>query len=529
MNTTPPTWEPAGREIRGLERFRRTLSRRRGLIALCVVIVPVAALVFSLTQQKRYEASASLLFRDPGITQKISGSPLPESSADPTRAAATNVELVSLGVVADRTAGALARGSSRSRNKIVMTGDEVSKSVAVSAKGQSDVVSVTAESSDPEGAALLANEFARQYIAFRREADRTQIREARGLVQTQLDGLSISERRGPQGIALLDRARELDVVAALQTGNAELVQPAETPASASSPKPVRNTVLGLFAGLLLALGIAPLADRLDRRLRDPREVEEVFERPILAAIPKSPSLAREGDNHSSQRQLPPAEREAFLMLRANLRYFNVSKQVRSVLVTSAASGDGKSTVAFHLAEAVAATGGKALLIEADLRRPSLAQTLGMNGDVGLARMLAGEVKFGDIVKPYFLSTDGAQAEEGRAMDVILAGPLPPNPVDLIDSERMKRLIHEAEGEYDLVVIDTPPTSAVPDAVPLVREVDGVIVVSRMGSSMRDGMLHLRDQLRNLEAHTLGVVINAAGGRERYDSSYYSPERTKKKG
>jgi len=200
--------------------------------------------------------------------------------------------------------------------------------------------------------------------------------------------------------------------------------------------------------------------------------------------------------------------EAFRMLRANLTYFNVGRDVRSVLITSAAPGDGKSTVAWYLAAMAAESGNDVVLLETDLRQPTLQARLQTPMDMGLSQYLAGIADIEQVIHraPTFVSTNGKSA--ARSLDVIPAGPLPPNPSDLIGSERMKTLIHDLEQRYELVILDTPPTSIVADAIPLIREVSGVIVVSRLGRSTREATTHLAEQLRNLEAPTLGVVVNS---------------------
>jgi succinoglycan biosynthesis transport protein ExoP len=471
----------------------RSLRRRIGVIVLCCVLVPASAFAFSQSQTKQYTASASLLFRDPGFDQKLFGSQAFAPSQDPAREAATNVKLVSLDVVAQRTARRLPEAR------------PVKNKVAVSPEGQSDVVGLSATYPNPRLAARVANTFAEEYIAFRREADRAKIAEARGLVERRIRQLSPADQ-GAQARSLRGQLEQLDILASLQTGNAELAEAAAVPTSPSSPKTVRNTGLGVFLGLLLGVGLALLFERLDRRVRDPKEIEEIFGRPILGAIPNSRTLDRSGP---AQEALPAKEDEAFRMLRANLRYFNIDRGDESVLITSAAPGDGKSTVAWNLAAAAAGAGSRVLLIEADLRNPALATNLGLYGTPGLSTVLSGEADMADVVQqiPVQASANGRGA---RTVDVLLAGPLPPNPADLLESDRMSEVIRTGESKYDLLVIDTPPASVVSDAIPLVNQVGGVIVVSRLARTTREAATHLRNQLRNLDAPVLGVVVNATG-------------------
>ena len=485
--------EPGGLSLPNL---LQALRRRLGVLVLCLVLTPAAALAVSLLQEKQYTATASLLFRDPQFDQKLFGSTFVQESQDPAREAATNVELVSLEEVADRTARRLGRG---------LSGEDVSEATEVEAEGQSDVVSISATAPDPQFAARLANTFGEEYVDFRREADRSTIREAQQLVRSELRGLSPKERRAESGQSLAERLNQLGVLASLQTGNAELAETARPPDDPASPKPLRNALLGLVLGALLGLGLALLVDRLDRRLRDPKEVEDAFDRPVLAGLPESGAIK---DADPLLRGVPEGEREAFRMLRANLRYFNVSRDIRSVLITSSSPGDGKSTVAWGLAVAAASTGSRTLLVEADLRHPSLATRYGLRSQRGLTSVLTGEVDRTAAVTEIPVTASANQAQPAHSMDVMLAGPLPPNPTDLIESPAMADLIREVEPEYDLVVIDTPPVAIVSDAIPLLTMVSGVIVVSRLGQTTRDAVQHLRSQLHHLAAPLMGVVVNS---------------------
>src|SRR3954468_13123863 len=471
----------------------RMLRRRIGVVLICALLVPAAALAFSLSQEKQYSASASLLFRDPQLDQKFSGAPVFPPSNDPAREAATNAKLASLEVVAARTSKAL-HGQ--------LAAGEITGKIAVEPAGQSDVVSITATDHDPVFAARLANTFAQQFIAFRRDADRSKIAAARQLVTDQLKRLSSTELAGPQGTALRQRSEQLQLLAALQTGNAELVQPANTPGAPSSPQTRRNVVFAALFGLIMGCGLAVLLERLDRRLKDPKQVSDVYGRPVIGAVPESREIAR---TEQSFEELPTNEAEPMRMLRANLRYFNVDREVRSVLVTSAAPGEGKSTVAKHLASAAASTGERVLLLEADLRRPNLKTRMKLSGDNGLSQVLAGTRSLRSAIEQ--VEVAGSTGER-RVLSVLASGPIPPNPTDLIESDRMRQVLKAVGEKYDLVVIDTPPTSVVSDAIPLVKSVDGVLVVARLGKTTRDASVHLRDQLNNLGAYVLGVVVNS---------------------
>jgi polysaccharide biosynthesis transport protein len=251
-----------------------------------------------------------------------------------------------------------------------------------------------------------------------------------------------------------------------------------------------------------------LLELVDRRVRHPQEVETIFDRPILAAIPQNRALRRDA------MRLPTLDKEPFRMLQANLHYAGNGTPVRSVVVTSAGEGDGKSTVAWNIGVAGADVGARVLLIEADLRHPSFAARCGLEAERGLSDVLTGRCELADVAHESPIGERGhrrngfTNAAATPTMHVVFAGPKPANPGGLLASRRMSKLLGEAERAYDLVVIDAPPTPVVADGIPLIKQVSGVVVVTRLGKNTREATERLRDQLRNLNASILGVVVNS---------------------
>jgi len=474
----------------------RPLYQRLPVVLAAIAVLGGGALAYSLLTPERYTGTAKLLFRDPGFDQKLFGSTVLAPSQDPAREAATNVALVGLDTISIRAAEAL---DGR------LTPSQIRDKVEVLAKGQSNVVVVLATDRSRWFAAALANTIAEQYIAFRLDADRSKINQAATLVRRRLQELSAEERGGEAGRSLRSQIEELELLASLQTGNAELVQPAIPPRSASSPKPVRNTLIGLFAGLVLGIGLALALDRLDRRIRHRGDAEAVLERPILGAIPESRALGGKGKDALV---LSGQESDAFRTLRTNLRYFAVDRGIHSLLITSSAPGEGKSTVARYLAATAAAANDRTVLLEADLRRPSLTANLPDLHARGLSDVLAGNASLADVIQRCPLLR-GGQPIAGRALAVVTSGPVPPNPTDLLESERMGDVLAELEGLYDLVIIDTSPVTVVPDAIPIMTRVSGVLIVVRERRSTRTGLRHLRRQLDNVGISPLGIVVNGA--------------------
>lgn len=477
------------------------LVRRTRLIIGCTLVAAASALVFSLLQTTQYSADAALLFRDSNLNQQILSStvakPILGFPAAAAQDRATNAELASLKIVANLTARDSGHG---------LSGDEVTNAVVIGTNTQSDITSITATNPSPEVAASLANSFARNVIAFRRSADRLIVQRAIGSVKADLNRLSPSEQNSQRGGALERQISRLSALLALQAGSVELVQRATVPDSPSSPKTVQNVVLGGILGLLIGLGLAILLERLDHRLRDPQELEDAFGIPVLAVIPESKPLGRSG---AAMRELSASDEGAFQFLRTRLRYFNVEQDIRSLLVTSASSREGRTTVSWGLAAGAAAAGLRSILVEADFRQPTVAERIGGRLHAGLAELLSAQGSLKELVQQVAVGDQSDGGGKGRHLDVIVSGSLPPNPAELLGSEGMTRLIEMLNNDYDLVVIDTPPLLLVADAIPLIKMVDGVIVVGQINRTTRDEAHDLRRELERLQAPVLGTVANRA--------------------
>ena len=468
------------------------VRRRWRMILGCLVLGAVAAISFSVHEQKQYTASSVLLFRDPGFDQQLFGNQVFLPSTDPTTQGPTNLELVSLPVVASRAAAALHLSTSA-----------VNSAVSVSGVGQANVAKISATDPFPARAAQIATTYAEQYVLFRQQMDRAKISGAQRLVERQLQSMTPAQRDRPNGQALQNRANELSELAALQTGNAEVEQPATIPKSPSSPRTMRNGILGALLGLLVGIGLAFVAERADRRIGDSSELEDIYCLPVLGAVPTSLDVAR-------AEIVPPAGvgAEAFGLLRARLRYFNVDRDLRSLLITSSVPEEGKTTIAMNLAIAQAAPGhAEVALVEADLRRPSLAARLGIERGPGLAQILSKNAPLDAATRHVAVPRTADEHGATASLTVITAGGVPPNPAELLESRAMVDLLSALHERFDLVIVDTPPISIVPDAIPLIRLVTGVLIVSRIGVTTRDAARQLRAQLSSLNAPTLGVISN----------------------
>jgi polysaccharide biosynthesis transport protein len=478
--TSPPVQPPS---------VIRLLRRRFLAILIPVLVTAAAGLAVSLRQEKTYEASTSVLFSDAALDVPAL------SSTEPAREFGTNLDLLENGLVLNRVRGRLNR-SFRGAVDVAEDGENT------------HLATVTVSSSDPEQAARVANAYVSEYILLRQEIVREQYRSEREALRGELSTLSAAERARGEAASLRSRLGEL-AIADLTPNAVKQITRAKPPSSASAPKPLQNTLIGAMVGLALGLALAIYLERRDRRVRDPRYMQYVLGRPIIGRIPRSRAIARSGPGTEP---LPPAETEAFRTMRANLRQQLRAQNTRSVLVTSAIPGEGKTTVVWNLARLEAAAGSRVLLVEADMRRPVLAQSLGENGVGGLSELLAGKARLQDLVHPIgFEDQAGANGEQEGGLDVLFAGSPPADPAELLDSERMQAVLEVVADGYDLVVLDTPP-AVVSDAMPILDRVGGVLVVGRLGLSTGESLAELREQLDRLDAPTVGVVVNGASGR-----------------
>jgi succinoglycan biosynthesis transport protein ExoP len=339
-------------------------------------------------------------------------------------------------------------------------------------------------------------------------------------------------------VGLLQKLKETGVSTSLKATNIRVVDPAYPPKKADRPRIPLNLSLALVLGFVLGIGVAFLQEHLDNTFKTAEELERFLHVPALASVPAvDVSNGRHGVQGLVQRARLLAETdkgrpslapqwnriegngqnlgltEAFHGLRTSVLLSTAKRPPTSLLVTSAQGGEGKTTVAANLAVSLAQLGDRVLLIDADLRRPSLHNFFGNNGSTGLVNYLTGDADWRTLVNH--------AAPSG--LDLLFCGPVPPNPADLLSSEYMPALIREASKEYKFVVVDSPPLLNLADSRILSTLVDGVILVVGGGITPRD-LVH-RAFLSAVDAgsHVLGAAINFTDTRTGYYSSYYQQE------
>jgi len=288
-----------------------------------------------------------------------------------------------------------------------------------------------------------------------------------------------------------------------------VVQPADLPTAPVSPKLTLNLPLGLLVGLALGIGAAVLREMLDTSVKGENDVKAVTGLPVLGGISYDPDAAKRPLIVQSDPHSPRAE--AFRQLRTNLQFVDFEHHPRSITVTSSVPGEGKSTTTANLAITLAAAGSSVVLIEGDLRRPKVADYLGMEGSVGLTSVLIGQAELDDVLQPW---------GNGR-LHVLACGPIPPNPSELLGSQAMDRVLRELETRFDYVIVDCPPLLPVTDAAVVSRLTGGALVVVGSGKINREQLSRAVETLQAVDARVLGTLLNLVptSGPDAY--SYYA--------
>lgn len=297
----------------------------------------------------------------------------------------------------------------------------------------------------------------------------------------------------------------------LQNGSAlrvSLVEPALKPTAPVRPRTRLNLVLGLLVGLVLGMGVAFLREFLDRSIRTPEVLEEAAGAPVVGTIPPF---------KASRQPIPVGEEprtavaEAFRKLRTNFAFLGIDRESLCCVVSSPSAGDGKSTVAANLAIAVAQAGQRTVVIDADLRKPTLHKLFGLQQRVGTTTVLLDQVDVGDAMQ--FL---------GPGMpSVLTSGQIPPNPSELLGSRRMGELLAELRAAYDIVVVDCSPLLPVTDPMVVSRFADGVLLVARAGTTTRDQATAARAACDKAGAKVFGTILNATAVTEADQPAYYA--------
>jgi Mrp family chromosome partitioning ATPase len=483
----------------GILRYYRTLREHVKLIVACVVLAVAVAAIYTHVATKRYSAEAQMLVSPAdSANSALATLPVLHSTSDPTRDTLTAAGLI--------TNPQVAQAVVRSLGLHISSGDVLSK-VTATPIGQSNLLALQATADSATGAQRLANAFADQVVATRTANMHAALATAIPGLQAQIQAETPAERIANS--SLTAQLAELQQLKSSPDPTISISARAGLPEAPYTPKTKLALVAGLIAGLVIGIGGAFLLDALDPRLRREDQLRHLFNALILAAIPRERPHQR-----SAGPMLPTdlsfAGHEGYRSLRTFL-VARAGNKPQAVLLTGSAPGEGKTTTAMGLATALAQGGASVILIEADLRRPAIASALGLDVRYGTEHLAQGTVDLEQALTPVVL--DGAELQ-------VVAVKRPSDHIaERLSFDFSQRLVEHAKELADFVVIDSPPITAVVDALPLAKYVDDVLIVSRLGVSKLAKITELYDMLMNYGAPPLGFVV--IGESPIRGSMYYS--------
>ncbi|WP_062465391.1 polysaccharide biosynthesis tyrosine autokinase [Demequina soli] len=455
-----------------LKQYTRVFRARWKVIVLLTLLGGVLSFAWSWHQPKIYTSTGSMVitagtFVD--VTQALEGSRYIEDRAD------SYLDIARSRKVAGLAADQLGTG---------VDPDALLAQVGVSNAVGTAVLRVTASAGTPQ--------------------------EAQDLAQAWMDSLTtvVAEFEDPSN----------DAPSGANVVGLQPLDPPSQPVVPSSPNLKFDTALGLLLGLFAGVAYALIRNGLDDRIREAADVERTTKTPVLGSLPHDSVIAKSGVAAGND---DFAMREAVRQLRTNLQFLDVDHPPRVLVITSAMPGDGKSTTSVKLAEAIAEMGRDVVLIDADLRRPSLATNLGLVEGAGLTDVLAGRVGSEDVIQPY-----GGTGH----LSVLAAGAIPPNPSELLASDAMHTLVHSFPDTV-MVLIDTPPLLPVTDAALLTARTDGALLVVRSGKTTTDMLEKALEFLMRVKGRALGVIVDGVPRKGAGRGSYayaYEDERQREK-
>jgi polysaccharide biosynthesis transport protein len=296
---------------------------------------------------------------------------------------------------------------------------------------------------------------------------------------------------------VLQRLKETGVTGLLQMSNVRILDRAEPPEKPVSPRPLRNLALSLVLGLAGGVALALLLETLDTSITTREQVEERLRLPFLGIIPRMQQDGAAAPELAVLSSPSSAAAECVRSIRTNLLFMSPEKPLRTILVTSSGTGEGKTTVASALAATMANGGSRVLLVDADMRRPRVHKVFGIRAEAGLSSLILGEGSLDAVV----VRTDVPN------LDVVPCGTVPPNPAELLHTAGFANLLMEMSRRYDRVVIDSPPAGVVADAIVISTHVDGTLLVLKAGQTSRGAAERTARNLADVKARVFGAVLN----------------------
>ena len=498
-----------------LHEYARVLKRRKWVVILATLLVPLAAELAALHSTPRYQATAGVLLTQSNISGLLSGSST-ASLTDPERYAKTEAGVARSPEVAQRTLAAL--------DIVGRTPDAFLSESDVSPASGADIL-VFGHGEDPRLASRLVNEYARQFTRFQREIDVSSITRMRHEVEQRLGALEADGNAGsPIYASLAQKDKQLITMQALQTDSAFPIRESSSAAKVS-PRPIRDGVVAVVFGFLLGAAAAFLWDALDTRVRSASQAATLLHMHLLGRLPKPPRDQQDSVLMLDASSTPAAE--LFRVLRTGLEFAQLDRDARLIMITSSIEREGKSTTAANLAVAMARAGRSVNLVDLDLRHPTIASRFGIRDRPGVTDVALGQVPLSDAMVRVPMTGSGEHSEgngklaaTGRGhLSILPAGSRLADPGEFIGSEAFAGVLASLAQSRALTFIDAAPLLGVGDSLALTAYVDAVIVVVRLDVARRSMLHEVHRLLTETPVLQLGVIVTGADPSETYGGAY----------
>jgi succinoglycan biosynthesis transport protein ExoP len=531
-----------------LRKYFWLLWRWAWLIALTAILAAVGAYIFSRMQTPIYQANTTILVNESASAQASNYSAIYLTSE---RLTSTYAAMLTKKPMMDKVI-----------ERLGIKDSTLTFGVKVNAVRDTQLLQLLVESTDPYMAANVANELVAVFTDEIRKLQESKYLASKENLQSQLTYLEkqiednsqaletviqnninlLQQQPAPEVLteptqSLEERARQLNQpeidqletrltqyrqiyasvlasyeqvrLAEAQTTTSFIqVEMAVPPTDAIRPQVLRNTLLAAIVGLMLAVGVIFAIEFLDDTIHDPETITSITGLPVLATISRHEQTNNEPITQSHPRS--PVS-ESFRSLRTNVKYASVDKPVRRLIITSPTPEDGKTTIITNLAIALAQGSSQVVLIDADLRRPRVHKVFGLENKVGLSSL---------FVQPEIYLDNNLQNVKTENLQILSSGGTPPNPSELLGSRKMNDILKQLEEKFDIILLDTPPVLTVTDAVALSSSVDGVMLVAKIGKTKQAALLQAIEQLRQVNANIVGIVINDVDTRSARYYYYY---------
>lgn len=521
-----------------LKVYARIVWRWLWLILLCTVAAGIVAYIVSIYSTDIYQASSSVMISvSRGNTDTV-------DIWSSERTARTYARLMTRNTTIESVADSMGVSVKDFQNSIT--------SVNVTPVRDTQLIQVTVEGIDADTVTWVANNLPEEFISEIQGVQTAKFAETKANYEQQLDELNDSiERTRNEIVAYGDSPTAQEEVALGRLNNAlnqyeryyaeafqsfenirleevrstddiSLVEPAIRPNNPIRPRVLINTLLASIVGAMMALGAIFLMEYLDDRIKSPRELMSIASAPLLGAVTRIPQAIADKSGTTNTTSLITIREprnpisESYRGIRTNLQFANVDSNITSLIVTSAVPNEGKTTTAANLAIVMAQSGMKVAVVDADLRKPSQHKIFGIPAKTGLMNAL-----FNDGISPLRFAAQGSIPN----LSVIPCGKRPPNPSEIIGSQRMRNLVQQLQQEVDIVIFDAPPLLAVTDAQILATQVDGVLLVVKQGTE-KGAVARAAESLEQVNARLLGMVMNnmrRTASDEYYYYEYYYTE------